>query len=49
METRSYRCGLLGKAPRLLRGLVARWIAAGQGCDSQAEVGRIFPDRRPPA
>jgi Fe-S-cluster-containing hydrogenase component 2 len=31
-----YRCGLM--ANRLLRPLVARWIAAGQGCDSDAEI-----------
>ncbi|WP_173982752.1 hypothetical protein [Magnetospirillum sp. SS-4] len=29
-----HRCGLLIRAPRLLRPLVARWIAAGTGCDS---------------
>ena len=32
-----YRCGLMGHS--LLRPLVARWIAAGQGCDSDADVG----------
>ena len=31
-----YRCSLM--ANRALRPLVARWIAAGQGCDSDAEV-----------
>jgi hypothetical protein len=31
-----YRCGLLLRAPRMLRPLVARWIAAGKGCDSDA-------------
>ena len=30
-----YRCGLL--AHRALRPLMARWIAAGQGCDSDAD------------
>lgn len=31
-----YRCALM--ASRVLRPLVARWIAAGQGCDSDADV-----------
>lgn len=31
-----YRCGLAGV--RLLRPLVLRWIAAGRGCDSDAQV-----------
>jgi hypothetical protein len=31
-----YRCGLM--AHRTLRPIVARWIAAGQGCDSDALV-----------
>jgi hypothetical protein len=29
-----YRCRALHGAPRLLRPLVRRWIAAGAGCDS---------------
>lgn len=33
-----YRCGLL-VPPRPLHALFARWIAAGTGCDSDAEVG----------
>jgi hypothetical protein len=32
-----YRCGLM--AHRVLRPIVSRWIAAGQGCDSDADVG----------
>jgi hypothetical protein len=32
----AYRCGLLIRAPRMLKPLVARWIAAGKGCDSDA-------------
>ena len=32
-----YRCGLM--AQPALRRLVARWIAAGKGCDSDAVVG----------
>jgi hypothetical protein len=31
-----YRCGLM--AQRALRLIVARWIAAGRGCDSDARV-----------
>ena len=33
-----YSCGLM--ANRWLRPLFARWIAAGQGCDSDAEIVR---------
>ena len=45
--SRHYRCGLLGvsadpavppRGSRLVRWLVWRWIAAGSGCDSTAEV-----------
>ncbi len=31
-----YRCGLMARPA--LRPIVARWIAAGQGCDSDARV-----------
>jgi hypothetical protein len=31
-----YRCGLM--ANRVMRPLVARWIAAGQSCDSDAKI-----------
>jgi hypothetical protein len=31
-----YRCGVMRRP--LLRRLVGRWIAAGRGCDSSAEV-----------
>jgi hypothetical protein len=42
-----YRCGLLASPQRrlrwlpaaLARRLFARWIAAGRGCDSDAEIG----------
>jgi Fe-S-cluster-containing hydrogenase component 2 len=33
-----YRCGLLRRTPRWARSAVARWIGAGRGCDSSAEV-----------
>ncbi len=38
--SRRYRCGLLTRPGwwRLLAPLAARWIAAGQGCDSDARV-----------
>lgn len=38
-----YACGLLTQASRAHRGagrLVARWIAAGQGCDAELETAR---------
>ena len=43
-ESQRYGCGLLGNGPTyfwgipLSRRLVARWIAAGKGCDSMAEI-----------
>ncbi len=40
-EATRYRCGLLVKAATAGRGaqrLVARWIAAGQGCDAEMEA-----------
>jgi hypothetical protein len=38
-----YRCGLLapatpGRRPRGLQRLLARWIAAGRGCDARLDV-----------
>ena len=36
-----YHCGLLASGPPWRRALVARWIAAGAGCDFDA-------DARPP-
>jgi MinD superfamily P-loop ATPase len=33
-----YRCGALDGASRWRRRLVARWIGAGRGCDSSAQV-----------
>jgi hypothetical protein len=33
-----YRCKLVDPQRRLLARLARRWIAAGQGCDSSAEV-----------
>jgi hypothetical protein len=38
--TRRYRCGLV-TAPRVLVRLAARWIAAGRGCDSSAQVEAV--------
>ena len=35
---RRYHCGLLAAGPRWRRALVARWIAAGAGCDFDAEA-----------
>ncbi|HET9821975.1 MAG TPA: hypothetical protein VFQ16_09130 [Burkholderiaceae bacterium] len=39
-DTGRYRCGALPSRPawRWLRPAVARWIGAGRGCDSDAEV-----------
>ena len=36
-ETR-YVCGALRGAPRLLKPLLKRWIAAGMGCDCDLQV-----------
>jgi MinD superfamily P-loop ATPase len=33
-----YRCGVLSAAAGWRASLLARWIAAGRGCDSSAEV-----------
>jgi hypothetical protein len=33
-----YRCGALAGASGWRRRLLARWIGAGRGCDSSAEV-----------
>ena len=33
-----YRCGVLAKSPPWLARWVRRWIAAGQGCDFDAEL-----------
>ncbi len=38
-STQRYRCGLMSPSRPLLSRLAARWIAAGRGCDSSAEVG----------
>jgi hypothetical protein len=35
---RRYRCGLMASSRPLLSRLATRWIAAGRGCDSSAEV-----------
>lgn len=36
---RRYRCGLVSSQWPLLAALARRWIAAGRGCDSDAELG----------
>jgi hypothetical protein len=44
-----YRCGLLAKAAAggsASRRLVARWIAAGKGCDAELET--VTPAQRSP-
>lgn len=33
-----YRCGALLNAPRWLRPLFVRWIAAGAGCDAELDA-----------
>jgi Fe-S-cluster-containing hydrogenase component 2 len=35
---RHYRCGLVSQGRSWLSALARRWIAAGRGCDSDAEV-----------
>jgi hypothetical protein len=37
-DGRGYRCGLLARARGWRGRLFARWIGAGRGCDSDAEV-----------
>lgn len=37
-----YRCGLVDERRPWLNRLVRRWIGAGRGCDSSAEVLRAY-------
>ncbi|WP_349815897.1 hypothetical protein [Curvibacter sp. CHRR-16] len=40
MQQQRYHCGVLVAVQRwaVLRSLVTRWIAAGQGCDCSIEI-----------
>jgi hypothetical protein len=43
---RRYRCSLADPKRPLLARLAKRWIAAGRGCDSSAEVQLLLGDVR---
>jgi hypothetical protein len=38
-DARRYRCGMVDPRTPRRAALAARWIAAGRGCDSNAELG----------